>query len=124
MIEVIDYVFCMVCVGSALSWRHQDCNRKACNECKTLSQLELDCAIMLRHESSFSNTQGHIEGIRGHNALGAKLLVGTKKSKQCRKYFNTVDLLLKHLKFKHGGAKLVSFPRFHLTTVRSEQMFS
>ena len=33
-------------------------------------------------------------------------------------FFNTAHLLPKDLRFEHGGAKLVSFPRHHLTSLR------
>ena len=33
-------------------------------------------------------------------------------------FFNTVHLLPKDLRFKHGGAKIFSCPRKHLTSVR------
>jgi len=45
MREVIDYVFCvlcMVCPGSAVS---RNCQDKACNESKTLGQLGLVCVL-------------------------------------------------------------------------------
>ena len=45
---------------------------------------------------------------------------GAKKSQQCQKhfFFKTVHLFPKDLMFEHGGTKLVSFPRRHLTSLR------
>ena len=49
MKEVINYVFCalcMFCSGSAVSWKPEIAKTttdKACNECKTFAQLGLVC---------------------------------------------------------------------------------
>ena len=56
MREVINYVFSalsMVLLGRPLG--DMDKAGKACNECKTLGRLELECVKILGHESSFPN---------------------------------------------------------------------
>jgi len=58
--------------------------------------------------------------MRGANYPGAKWLQGAPKSSKnvTRTFFNTVYLLPKNLRFEHGGGKLVSWPRRHLTSIR------
>jgi len=64
-------------------------------------------------------------GKEEHNSPGAESLWGRRmtagdaeKSQHFHKYFNTVQLLPKDLRFEHGGAKLVSCPGRHLTSLR------
>jgi len=65
-----------------------------------------------------NNTRDVTRGERGHNPPGAESMLGTKKLQHCHKhFFKTVHLLPKDLRFEHGGAKLVSCPRRHLTTL-------
>jgi len=61
-----------------------------------------------------NNTRDVTRGARGYNTPGAESLRGTKKSHQN----SSLHLLPKGLRFEHGGAKLVSFPRHHLTSLR------
>jgi len=48
------------------------------------------------------------------------MTAGAKKSPEnvTSTCFNTVHLLLKDLRFEHGGAKLASCPGRHLTSLR------
>ena len=55
---------------------------------------------------------------KGHNSPGAESLWGRRKVQQCHTKFSTVHLLLKDLRFEHRGAKLVSCPGRHLTSLR------
>jgi len=63
-------------------------------------------------------------GQRGHNSLGAESgaesLRGVPKSPNnvTSTFFNTVNLLLKDLRFKRGCAKRASCPGSHLTPLR------
>ena len=51
---------------------------------------------------------------------GAESLRGVQKSPNnvTSTFFNTVHLLLKELTLEHGGARLPSYPRRHLTSLR------
>jgi len=51
---------------------------------------------------------------------GGRITVGGEKVTTVSKtlFFKTVHLLPKDLRFEHGGTKLVSFPRRHLTSLR------
>jgi len=53
-------------------------------------------------------------------AVGAEWLRGTPRSPNnvTSPFFNTVYVLPKDLRFEHGGAKLPSCPRRHLTALR------
>jgi len=62
------------------------------------------------------NTSDVTRVARGHDPSGADHY---KKYQQCHKhFFKTVHLLPKDLRFEHGGAKLVSCPKRHLTSLR------
>jgi len=67
-------------------------------------------------------TNVHSVSSRTHNQGGNEESRGAQyrdKSQQCRKYFfNTVHLLPKDLRIEHRGAKFVSCPGRHLTSVR------
>ena len=70
---------------------------------------------------SIGLTWGITRGVtRGDNARGAKSLRGARvrPNNMERTFFNTVHLLPKDLMFKNVGAKLVSCPERHLTSVR------
>jgi len=70
---------------------------------------------------SIGLTWGITRGVtRGDNARGAKSLRGARvrPNNMERTFFNTVHLLPKDLMFKNVGAKLVSCPGRHLTSVR------
>ena len=56
---------------------------------------------------------------KGAQFPGCRITAGSQKSQHCHKqFFKTVHLLPKHLRFEHGGAKLVSCPRRRLTSLR------
>ena len=66
-------------------------------------------------------TQGRNEGWKGGNiSSGAESLQGAPKSPNnvTSTFFSTVHLLPKDLGLEHGGAKLASCPRRHLTSLR------
>jgi len=64
-------------------------------------------------------TRDVTRGARGAQFPGCRITVGSQKSQQCHKQcFKTVRLLPKDLRFEHGGAKLASCPRRHLTSLR------
>jgi len=68
------------------------------------------------------NTRDITRGQGSTILRGAESLRGVKKSQQCHKHFfqnSRLHLLPKDLRFEHGGAKLVSFPRRHLTSLRA-----
>jgi len=65
----------------------------------------------------FDCALGHNEG--GHNSPGAESLWGRRKvPTMLQALSSTAHLLPKDLKFEHGGAKLISCPGRHLTSLR------
>jgi len=88
-----------------------------------VSSLEL-CLIsdLLPHGPFYIKICGPVEerSEGGHNSPGAESLQGAPKSPNnvTSTFFNTVHLLQKDLMFEHGGAKLVSCPGRHLTSLR------
>jgi len=80
-------------------------------KCEKLTAVEL----MKR----FSCGQGRNEGGKGPQCPGLRISVGVEKSQQCRKYFlHYSTFTSERLRFEHGGAKLVSCPGRHLTSIR------
>jgi len=79
--------------------------------------------VDLQHTAPRGVTKG---GQGGHNLPGAESLRGRQITAGSHKspnyvsstFFNTVHLLPKDLRFEHGGAKFVSRPRRHLTSLR------
>jgi len=72
-----------------------------------------------------STHRGVTRGSGGHNSSGAESLrgrwmtaAGAEKCQQCHKYFNTIHLVPKDLRFEHGGAKLAFCPGPRLTSLR------
>ena len=72
---------------------------------------EFHSCIICREVSHQWRSEGGT--MRGRNHWGAD----AEKSQQCRKLFLQCSLLPKYLKFKYGGAKLVSCRRRNLTSV-------
>ena len=65
------------------------------------------------------NNRDVTRGGKGVQFPGRRITAGGQKSQHCHKhFFKTVHLLPKDLRFEHGGAKLVSCPRCHLTSLR------
>jgi len=70
--------------------------------------------------------QGRTEGARGALFPGRRITMGAptqgggaeKSNNVTSTSFNTVHLLPKDLRFEHGGAKFVSCPWRHLTSLR------
>ena len=64
------------------------------------------------------NTRDVTRGVKMAQSPGRRITAGPKSHNIVMStYFKIVHLLLKDLRFEHGGAKLVSFPRRHLTSV-------
>jgi len=64
-------------------------------------------------------TRGVTRGERGAQCPDAETLGDDEQFQQCRKcFYQHSTLTSKRPQFEHGGAKLVSCPRRHLTSVR------
>jgi len=98
------------------------------NECRAQAGFGLVISGSSRVQASKwgTFTRGVTRGARGHSSRaanhygGAEWLRGAPESpnKVRNTLFNTAHLLPKDLRFKHGGAKLASCPRRHLTSLR------
>jgi len=65
------------------------------------------------------NTSNVTKGGKGEQFSGRRITAaGQKVTTMWSTFFKTVNLFPKDLRFEHGGAKLASFPRHHLTSLR------
>ena len=71
------------------------------------------------HSHALCREVSHQEHNRGHDALGAESLGSAKIRNNVASFlFNARHLIPKQLRFKYGGAKLVSCPGRNLTSAR------
>ena len=95
---------------------------KNCRFSWNRSSLRSDLKIFYFREMFhvlLNNNRDLTRGARGENSPDTESLLVTKKSQQCHKhFFERAQLLPRDVRFEHGGAKLVSCPRLHLTWLR------
>ena len=113
--------------ASNLCWQSvQDPCRMLFENCRCLWNRSLwlsDLKICLFSEHFpifIAYHQRRNEGGKGAQFRGRRIIARELKSHNnvISTVFKTMHLLPKHLSFEHGGAKLVFFPRRHLTSLR------